>query len=196
MFMPFLRSYKRREIERPGSLVISMLLVVTHYLWSIFDASGLFVSSVLSSAVPLFSFHMLAGNLDPARVQALRDLVRSLIMSMSQAITVGARNRANPFVRCVPGKCRQSSHEAGWLWAMWTATAPFSLAVGIGSPPPSWANISPPSRGCALHRARSHCSPHPTCCRMPGRGRHPSPLSLVPGSHLRSPSSPGEPPSW
>jgi len=71
--MPFLRSYKRREIERPGSLVISMLLVVTHYLWSIFDDSGLFVSSVLSSAVPLFSFHMLAGNLDhaPCRMRLL-----------------------------------------------------------------------------------------------------------------------------
>src|SRR2546427_11249848 len=60
---------------------------------------------------------------------------RSLIMSMSQAITVGARNRANPFVRCVPRKCRQSSHEAGLLWAMWTATAPFSLAVRMCSPP-------------------------------------------------------------
>src|SRR6266705_3647199 len=49
-----------------------MLLVVTHYLWSIFDDSGLFVSSVLSSAVPLFSVHMFAGNLDRAPLPGAR----------------------------------------------------------------------------------------------------------------------------
>ncbi len=61
---------------------------------------------------------------------------------------------------------------------------------------PSWANIYPPSRRRALHLERYHCSPHPTCCQMPGRGRHQSPLYLVPGSRSRNPSSPVEPPSW
>src|SRR2546426_3263020 len=45
---------------------MSMLLFVTHRLWSIFGDSGSVVSSVVSSAPALLSFHMLTGNLDRA----------------------------------------------------------------------------------------------------------------------------------
>src|SRR2546427_9013390 len=47
---------------------MSMLLFVTHRLWSIFGDSGSVVSSVVSSDPALLSFHMLTGNLDRARV--------------------------------------------------------------------------------------------------------------------------------
>jgi len=45
---------------------MSMLLFVTHRLWSIFGDSGSVVSSVVSSDPALLSFHMLTGNLDRA----------------------------------------------------------------------------------------------------------------------------------
>src|SRR2546428_2605674 len=45
---------------------MSMLLFVTHRLWSIFGDSGSVVSSVVSSNPALLSFHMLTGNLDRA----------------------------------------------------------------------------------------------------------------------------------
>src|SRR5437016_11828856 len=45
---------------------MSILLCVLHELWSIIDDSGSVVSSVVSSHPVLFSFHMLAGNLDRA----------------------------------------------------------------------------------------------------------------------------------
>src|SRR6266849_2052021 len=47
---------------------MSMLLFVLHELWSIIDDSGFVVSSVVSSHPALLSFHMLAGNLDRARL--------------------------------------------------------------------------------------------------------------------------------
>src|SRR2546425_6389270 len=46
---------------------MSMLLFVTHRLWSIFGDSGSVVSSVVSSDPALLSFHMLTGNLDRAQ---------------------------------------------------------------------------------------------------------------------------------
>jgi len=45
-----------------------MLLFVLHELWSIIDDSGSVVSSVVPSHLALLSFHMLAGNLDRARI--------------------------------------------------------------------------------------------------------------------------------
>src|SRR3989442_2993254 len=45
---------------------MSMLLFVTHRLWSLFGDSGSVVSSVVSSDPALLSFHMLTGNLDRA----------------------------------------------------------------------------------------------------------------------------------
>src|SRR3989442_14854049 len=47
---------------------MSILLFVTPRLWSIFGDSGSVVSSVVSSAPALLSFHMLTGNLDRAHV--------------------------------------------------------------------------------------------------------------------------------
>src|SRR2546428_542917 len=68
---------------------MSMLLFVTHRLWSIFGDSGSVVSSVVSSDPALLSFHMLTGNLDRApwstgstgsvgmtRLDSLRNYVR------------------------------------------------------------------------------------------------------------------------
>src|SRR2546427_544670 len=55
---------------------MSMLLFVTHRLWSIFGDSGSVVSSVVSSDPALLSFHMLTGNLDRARGHVGRSLVR------------------------------------------------------------------------------------------------------------------------
>jgi len=50
-------------LVKPDSLVMVMLLFVESMLWSIISESGFVVSSVVSSAQVLLSFHMLTGKL-------------------------------------------------------------------------------------------------------------------------------------
>jgi hypothetical protein len=50
-------------LVKPESLVMSMLLVVTHRLWSIIGDSDSVVSSVGPSALAPLAFHALTGNL-------------------------------------------------------------------------------------------------------------------------------------
>src|SRR5215471_1913677 len=50
-------------LVKPESLIMSMLLVVTHRLWSIIGDSGSFVSPVGPLALAPLSFHALTGNL-------------------------------------------------------------------------------------------------------------------------------------
>ena len=66
-----------------------MLLFIPHELWSIIDDSGSVVSSVVSSHPPLLSFHMLAGNVDRARLNAsgVRDTARVLRISTDTVLS-------------------------------------------------------------------------------------------------------------
>ena len=50
---------------------MSMLLFMLHRLWSIINDSDSVVSSIVSLYPALLSFHMLAGNLDRARLSLL-----------------------------------------------------------------------------------------------------------------------------
>src|SRR5262245_51864957 len=69
-------------LRKPESLVMSMLLVMLHCLWSIIDDSGAVVSSVVSLPPALLSFHMLARNLD--RAHHCCSICRCAIKTISQ----------------------------------------------------------------------------------------------------------------
>src|SRR6266446_1898111 len=62
---------------------MSMLLFVTHRLWSIFGDSGSVVSSVVSSDPALLSFHMLTGNLDRAHSVVPAGLVGIIALAIA-----------------------------------------------------------------------------------------------------------------
>src|SRR5215470_7871616 len=74
---------------------MSLLLVVTHRLWSIIGDSGSVVSSVGPLALALLSFHALTGNLGSRPVAGARD-------DTPPASHVGPRQTAESLRCCRP----------------------------------------------------------------------------------------------
>src|SRR3989442_9224882 len=94
---------------------MSMLLFVTHRLWSIFGDSGSVVSSVVSSDPALLSFHMLTGNLDRAR-QLLNLFPEAWAPTLLAHRSAGVGTpKAEPLLQVVLGLSRASAQPAAYL---------------------------------------------------------------------------------
>src|SRR5215471_17796182 len=80
-------------LVKPESLIMSMLLVVTHRLWSIIGDSGSFVSPVGPLALAPLSFHALTGNLGSRPFAAVEFKSDGAVIGLIDAVVIQLPDR-------------------------------------------------------------------------------------------------------
>jgi hypothetical protein len=116
-----------------------MLLFVRRALWSIIDDSGFVVSSVVSANPALLSFHMLAGNLDRARIT--KQLAPDVLAGWKAWAAEHAKafQRASSAVEGRNGALAQLHHNQRGLpkqrYKVWTVLHNFDCRAPDGTTP-------------------------------------------------------------